>query len=81
MFLTVQYRYKKHEKSDCLFRQDMHILIRDGTSDHENCKQWCNNNDDCYGFTVYGTRCFFKTVACANDITYGRAILYTKQGT
>ena len=66
---------------DCLFGNDLDFLGSDGTSDHNNCKEWCNNNDNCEGFAVSEQNsCYFKTYECGNDIERGHAVLHTKIG-
>ena len=53
----------------------------DGIPDHDNCKKWCNSNDNCEGFAVSEQKkCYFKSYECGNDIQRGRAVLYTKMG-
>ena len=36
--------------------------------DFENCKQWCSNNTDCGGFTVYNYAAYFKDLSCKNSM-------------
>ena len=81
LFSVVQYEYIKHEDSNCLFGNDLDSLRTDGTPDHDNCKEWCNNNANCQAFAVSEQNsCFFKSYECGNDIQRGRAVLYTKIG-
>ena len=61
---------------------DLHSLYSDGTSGHDNCRDWCDNNATCGAFTVvFSNKCFFKNMSCGNDITNGlNTVLYLKQG-
>ena len=36
--------------------------------DFENCKQWCSNNTDCGGFTVYNYAAYFNDLSCKNSM-------------
>tara|TARA_B100002019_G_scaffold116621_1_gene100158 strand:+ start:215 stop:421 length:207 start_codon:yes stop_codon:yes gene_type:complete len=35
-------------------------------SDLDKCKEICNNNKECKGFSISSTNCIPKTVACDN---------------
>ena len=66
---------------DCLIYTDLHSINTDGTSDNDNCRDWCDSNDNCADFTVYANRCYVKNFSCGNDIIENtNAILYIKQG-
>ena len=78
-FYTVQYEYKKLENRNCLIVNELHSLGSDGSSNYENCMEWCNKNAQCAGFTVYRKTCYFKSYACANDLSTG-SLLFLKQG-
>ena len=81
-YFTVPCGYLKHEKSGCLPGNDLHSMTSDGTPHHDNCVEWCNNNINCGGFTVFRrSTCYFKSWECGNDIinkTY--VVLYLKRG-
>ena len=74
-------KYVKYVNSRCLPGSDIHILRSDGTADHDNCQEWCDNNSTCAGFTFHHNLCYFRTEACRNDITYrADVVLYLKIG-
>ena len=53
----------------------------DGTTDHDNCMEWCDNYSVCGGFTVFSNRCLFKNKECANSVeAIGNVDIYIKQG-
>ena len=77
LFFVVQYAYARFNRHDCLSGNDIHSITSDGSSDHNNCKEWCNNNVNCGGFGIYSTTCFFKSHACRSDlggVHYGTTI-------
>ena len=80
IFYTVQYEYKKLENRDCLIGNDIHSLRSEGSSNYDNCMEWCNKNDNCAGFTVWHNSCYFKSFACENDLRSGGNSLFLKQG-
>ena len=64
-----------------MVNNDLHSMGSDGTSDHNNCKVWCNYNSNCGGFAVWRNTCFFKNNSCGNNINYAAdANVYIKQG-
>ena len=75
--------YLKHEETGCLPWNDLHSMTSDGTTDHDNCMKWCNNNSECGGFVVNSQNtCYFKSLECENDIiTNTNVVLYLKKGT
>ena len=78
---TAQFEYKKYEDSDCLVSKDLHSMNSDGSPDHTNCEQWCNNHGDCGGFAVWSGTCYFKNVLCGNKIVFNVHVdIYLKQG-
>ena len=80
-FYAVQFEYKKLPKSDCLVSMALHSMVSDGTPDHNNCMEWCNNNSSCGGFALYKSTCYFKGDSCKNDIgETSISDLYLKQG-
>ena len=86
IFLTaVALEYQKHENLDCLQRNDLHSLRSNGTTNHENCVEWCNNNNSsCAGFALHKLKntCYFKSYDCENDLTNTDGTdLYLKRGT
>ena len=44
--------YVKYEDKDCLRFSDIHHLRLDGAFDYGKCIEWCNNDDNCGGFTL-----------------------------
>ena len=68
MFVFVEYQYIRRETTDCITGYDLFVLSGDSASDNEHCKQWCADNNDCGGFTVWSGDCFFKNQNCAADL-------------
>ena len=67
--LSVQYYYEKHSGIDCLFGNNLgDPLASDGSSQHYNCVQWCNDNRNCGGFAVAGSTCYFKGPTCRDNL-------------
>ena len=80
-FYTVQYDYKKYERTHCLVNNDLHSLGSYDSTNHAKCMEVCNNNDTCGGFTVFKETCFFKSHACRNDLgNSSSTVLFLKQG-
>ena len=53
----------------------------DGTSNNNNCMEWCNNNASCGGFAAKRNICYFKNNACDDNLQDGdRTVLFLKQG-
>ena len=70
-----------YQNNDCLLINNLHSMGSDGTSDHNNCMDWCNYNSSCGGFSVMDKTCFFKNSSCGNNITYAANVnVYIKQG-
>ena len=81
MFNAGLFEYKAHVNKDCLVNNDIYSMSSDGTSDHTNCVDWCNNNNICRGFTTYSNTCFFKSQECGTFIENAdNVVLYIKQG-
>ena len=73
--------YVKYEDKDCLRFSDIHHLRLDGAFDYGKCIEWCNNDDNCGGFTLWYDACYFKSQACQdNIISIDNGDLYIRQG-
>ena len=81
IFSSVHFNYTKHENSNCMIGHDLHAMTSDGTSDHDICMEWCNNNENCGSFTFWHGKCYFKRNNCKrNVLNNAEAVLYLKQG-
>ena len=71
--------YEMREQSGCLAYNDLHSLRSTGMNQ---CVEWCNDNNECAGFTVNrNNRCFFKSDECENDIIFKQyVVLFLKEG-
>ena len=80
-FCFVGYSFIRHDNKDCLNGQDIHFIGSDSSSDYENCKQWCTDNNDCGGFVgTFRDKCFFKGVACKDDLRSSQNVhVYLKE--
>ena len=77
-FDLVGYTLTKYEDIDCLYGDNLHQMVR--FTDDENCKQWCFARDDCAGFTARFDKCFFKRVACKDNVfNQTESKIYLKQ--
>ena len=68
IFDFVGYSFTQNSDQDCLIDRDLHFIASDSSSDYENCKQWCANNNDCGAFTVWNEECYVKRLACKVDL-------------
>ena len=68
-----------HQDMDCLNHHDLHTIRRTGSGRIE-CKQWCEDNDQCAGFTVVGNNCYFKNLTCYDNLfSYAGRNVYLKK--
>ena len=75
--------YVRHGASDCNYRQTIGSIGSDGSSNHENCMEWCNARSNCGGFSKHSSYiiCRFRASGCGNTIFTSRySTLYVKQG-
>ena len=72
--------YVMHEQSGC-YKDLSYSLISNGMNQ---CVDWCNDNNECAGFTVNrNNRCFFKNEECENEnnIVFKQyVVLFLKEG-
>ena len=74
-----EYRFIRQDDKDC-FPYDLYDMNSNAASDYENCKQWCTDNNDCAGFVERSDNCYFKRLACRDDIVnQTNARLYLKE--
>ena len=77
---SVGCNYTKLDRQDCLYNQNLHHLTSDQASGYENCKEWCADNTDCGGFTGSGDNCYFKRLACKDNVfAQSHTHLYLKE--
>ena len=72
--------YISFRNKDCLHNNNIHPL-NSNQSNHENCSEWCRNNSNCGGYTLYKNKCYFKNRNCKNNLfeNQGRST-FIKQG-
>ena len=72
--------YIKHQDKDCLWGNNIHKMSLSSALDFENCKNWCNNNANCGGFTVYRYTAYFKNQSCKTSMFSSEGIIiFVKQ--
>ena len=73
MFHIVE--FLKFPSRDCLYYNNIHSLASNEHPDYGNCRNWCQNDNRCGGFTIYHGVCYFKNKNCKNDLFkhYGRS--------
>ena len=76
-------RYIKTWPLYCSVQNSLHSLESDGTSNHENCEEWCNDNANCRNFRVYRNTCYFRSdESCYDDPQPTvEVVVFTKKGT
>lgn len=68
--------YIIHQGVECFLKNTIHRI----RSEVEGCKQWCSDNYQCGGFTVYKSDCYFKNIDCKNNlVTFNHRTTYIKQ--
>ena len=81
IYITVHYVYQEHKHQDCFHGNNMHELSSNSTSNHDNCKEWCNNNGNCGAFSLLNNMCFFKNLDCKDDLYNSAYVdIFIKQG-
>ena len=81
IYITVHYVYQEHKHQDCLHGHNIQTLSSNGTSIHANCKEWCNINGNCGGFSVHNNTCSLKTLDCKDDLYNSFNVdIFMKQG-
>ena len=72
LFHAAEFKYIEHQNMDCLFGNNLHVLI--SSRPEVDCNNWCINNIiNCGGYTAYNTtrypnRCYFKNKSCKNNL-------------
>ena len=81
IYITVHYVYQERKHEDCLHGHNIHTLSSNATSIHANCKEWCNINGNCGGFSVHNNTCSLKTLDCKDDLYNSFNVdIFMKQG-
>ena len=79
-FPVADFEYIRHVDTDCFLYNDLQGIGSNPASDHENCKQWCADNNNCAGFTVWSGICHFKNHKCEGNMFGAIGVnLYLKQ--
>ena len=66
LYLVVPYIFRR--TNDCLRNENLHEMEFNSQSDFEKCEEWCNSIPWCGGFTVASKSCYFKNLACRNNL-------------
>ena len=67
--------YIKHLGMGCLYGNNIHTLSLSTALDFEQSKNWCNESNNCGGFTVYRNRAYFKKKDCEVNLLSKRNIV------
>ena len=69
--------YILHHGVECFLDNTIHKISAE--LEFENCKQWCTDNNQCGGFTIYKDECYFKNQSCKNNlVNFGSRMTFTK---